>query len=100
MVRLEDLHTGTRLRGLIPEGVATVKAVTWFGDQAVEVIFDAGHGVRSRLVYRDDEPALTIVAAGRPWSFDGDGALLRLVSEALRIRLAWLFDPYLAVTTS
>ena len=25
---------------------------------------------------------------GRPWSFDGDGALLRLVSEAYRIRLA------------
>jgi len=34
------------------------------------------------------------------WSFDGDGALLRLVSEANRIRLAHLFDPYLAVHTS
>ena len=31
---------------------------------------------------------------------DGDGALLRLVSEAWRIQLAWLFDPYLAITTS
>jgi len=29
-----------------------------------------------------------------------DGHLLRLVSEAFRIRLAWLFDPYLAITTS
>ena len=35
--------------------------------------------------------------AGCTWSFDGDGALLRLVSEAWRIRLAHLFDPYLAV---
>jgi len=100
MVRLEELQTGTRVRGLLPEGVATVKAVSWFGDHATEVIFDAGHGVQSRLVYRDDEPSLELVATGRPWSFDGDGSLLRLVSEAQRIRLAWLFDPYLAVTTS
>jgi hypothetical protein len=34
-----------------------------------------------------------IVAVGRPWSFDGDGALFWLVSEAQRIRLAHLFDP-------
>ena len=41
-----------------------------------------------------------VVAEGRPWSFDGDGALFRLVSEAQRIRLAHLFDPLLAVHTS
>jgi superfamily II DNA or RNA helicase len=41
-----------------------------------------------------------LVEAGRPWSFDGDGALFRLVSEAMRIRLAHLFDPVLAVHTS
>lgn len=32
--------------------------------------------------------------------FDGDGALLRIVSEADRIRLAHLFDPYVAVNAS
>jgi superfamily II DNA or RNA helicase len=99
-MKLEDIQTGTRLRGLTPGSVATVKAVNWYGDQAVEVIFDAGHGVQDRLVYRDDEASLELVEAGRPWSFDGDGELLRLVSEAHRIKLAWLFDPYLAVTTS
>lgn len=36
----------------------------------------------------------------RPWSFDSDGTLFRLVSEAHRIRLAHLFDPVLAVHTS
>ena len=35
-----------------------------------------------------------------PWSFDGDGGMLRLVSEGYRIRLAYLFDPYLALHTS
>ena len=43
---------------------------------------------------------LQVVEHGRPWSFDGDGHLFRLVSEAHRIRLAHLFDPVLAVHTS
>ncbi len=51
-------------------------------------------------LYRDREPTLEIASVGRPWSFDGDGALFRLVSEAYRIRLAYLFDPLLAVHTS
>jgi hypothetical protein len=41
-----------------------------------------------------------VVQEGRPWSFDGDGSLLRLVSEADRIRLAHLFDPYVVIHTS
>ena len=100
MVRLEDLQIGTRVRGLAPDGVATVKAVQWYGDHGIDVIYDAGGRLGNRLVYRDDQPSLELVAGGRPWSFDGDGELLRLVSEAYRIRLAWLFDPYLAITTS
>jgi superfamily II DNA or RNA helicase len=75
--------------------------VEWFGDQAVKVTYeDSSGGVRNRLVYRNEERTLELVEAGRPWSFDGDGALLRLVSEAYRIRLAHLFDPYLAIHTS
>ena len=56
--------------------------------------------VANELLYRHDEARLEVVAKGRPWSFDGDGALFRLVSEAQRIRLAHLFDPLLAVHTS
>jgi hypothetical protein len=41
-----------------------------------------------------------VVEKGRPWSFDGDGALFRLAAEAHRIRLAHLFGPLLAVPTS
>jgi superfamily II DNA or RNA helicase len=101
MLRLEDLQTGTQLRGLNGESAATVKSVHWHGDQVVEAIYEdaAGH-LGKRLLYRDDEPGLEIAEPGRPWSFDGDGELLRLVSEAYRIKLAWLFDPYVAVTTS
>jgi SNF2-related domain len=40
------------------------------------------------------------VSTGRAYAFDADGGLLRLASEAYRIRLAHLFDPYLAVSAS
>ena len=53
-----------------------------------------------RLVYREDEPRLAIVEEGKPWAFDGDGEAFKLASEAKRIDLAYLFDPYVAVSTS
>ena len=56
--------------------------------------------VSDELHYRRDEERLEVVGEGRPWSFDGDGTLFRLVSKAQRIRLAHLFDPLLAVHTS
>jgi hypothetical protein len=48
----------------------------------------------------DVKPRIEVAEHGRPWSFDGNGYLFRLVSEAHRIRLAHLFDPVLAVHTS
>ncbi|MEA5420496.1 helicase-related protein [Spirulina sp. CCNP1310] len=44
--------------------------------------------------------AVEMVSAGQAWGFDGDGALLRLVVEAHRIRYAYLFDPLIAVHTA
>jgi SNF2 family DNA or RNA helicase len=80
---------------------ATVMSVNWYGDQAIEVIYkESGGKLGSRIVYRNEEASLEIAQAGGPWSFDGDGHLFRLVAEAYRIRLAYLFDPYLAVQTS
>ena len=73
----------------------------WFGSAALELTYKTLAGaVANELLYRHDEARLEVVAEGRPWSFDGDGALFRLVSEAQRIRLAHLFDPLLAVHTS
>ncbi len=75
--------------------------VRWIGTVAIEVTYkDAGGRLGNELLYRDREPTLEIVEAGRPWSFDGDSGLFRLLSEANRIRLAYLFDPLLAVHTS
>ena len=100
--QLEDLRPGASVQGLTSSGTAKVVNIEWFGDQAVKVRFeDAKGGVQDRLVYRDEEYSLKIASAGQVWSFDADGALLRLVTEANRIkRLAHYFDPYLAFHTS
>ena len=100
-MKLEDLAINVTVRGILADGLATVVSVRWFGDTAVELTYKTPSGqVANELLYRDDESRIEAVEQGRPWSFDGDGALFRLVSEAQRIRLAHLFDPVLAVHTS
>ena len=101
MARLEDLQPNASLKGVLPDCLVTVVAVQWYGSEALELTYKDPTGkVANELLYRHDEPRLEVVQQGRPWSFDGDGGLFRLVSEAHRIRLAHLFDPVLAVHTS
>jgi len=101
MARLEDITRDSSIRGISPEGLVTVLDVKWLGTVAIEVTFkDTAGRLGNELLYRDREPTLEVAQTGRPWSFDGDGALFRLLSEANRIRLAYLFDPLLAVHTS
>ncbi|GHF71445.1 protein NO VEIN domain-containing protein [Seohaeicola zhoushanensis] len=99
--KLEDLKSGASIEGLTPAGSAKVINVEWFGDQAVKVVFeDPNGGVQDRIVYRDEEHSLKVAGTGSVFSFDASGELLRLVTEAHRIKLAHHFDPYLAIHTS
>ncbi|MBV8053895.1 MAG: hypothetical protein JO071_01500, partial [Deltaproteobacteria bacterium] len=101
MARLEDLSRAALVAGILPLGPVTVVDVAWHGSNVVELTYkDQAGRLGSELLYRDREPTLSIVKTGRLWSFESDGALFRLVSEAYRIRLAYLFDPVLAVHTS
>ncbi|MHB1343976.1 MAG: helicase-related protein [Thermoleophilia bacterium] len=100
-MNLEGLKPNASIRGIVPDTLVTVVSVQWFGSEALELTYKTTTGkVANELLYRHDEPRLEVVEHGRPWSFDGDGALFRLVSEAQRIHLAHLFDPVLAVHTS
>src|SRR5215469_18162915 len=101
MARLEELKRGASVKGILPDASITVVDVKWHGSNVAELTYkDAAGRLGNELLYRDRETTLEVVSPGRPWSFDSDGALLRLVSEAYRIRLAYLFDPVLAVHTS
>ncbi len=101
MARLEELKRGVTVKGILPDGFITVVDVSWIGTVAVDLTYKDSQGrLGNELVYRDREGDLEIIESGKPWSFDGDSDLFRLVSEAHRIRLAYLFDPLLAVHTS
>jgi hypothetical protein len=80
-MQLEALQPNAAIRGILPDALVTVVSVQWFGSQALELTYKTAAGkVANELLYRDDEPRLELVEQGRPWSFDGDGALFRLVS--------------------
>ncbi len=101
MAKLEELKKGASIKGILPDQAVTVVDAKFYGNDVVELTYkDAAGRPGNQLLYRDMEPQLAVAEVGRPWSFDGDGALYRVVSEANRIRLAHLFDPVLAVHTS
>ena len=101
MLKLEDLTKGTQVQGILPNSIVTIVDAQWHGSDVVELTYkDASGTLGNELVFRDREPTLEIITSGGAWSFTADGANFRLASEAHRIRLAYLFDPLLAVHTS
>src|SRR4051794_19679040 len=101
MTRLEELTRGCAVRGILPDGLVTIVDVKWHGANIVDITYkDAAGRLGSELLYRDRESRLEVTTASGPWTFDGDAASFRLVSEAHRIGLAHLFDPLMAVNMS
>ncbi len=101
MIKLDEIKEGSLVKGIKQNGEVKITKVEWHGDSALTVTFrDIAGQVGEQIVFRDMENQLEIVEQGRPWSFDADALLLRLVSEAYRIRMAYLFDPHLAVHSS
>ena len=101
MARLEDLTVGTSVIGIAGNAPVSIVAVKWYGNAVLEITFkDARGQLASQLIYREDEERLSVGENNLPWSFDADANVLRLASEAYRINLAHIFDPYLAIHTS
>lgn len=100
MVTLEKVTPGAQMRGLAGSTVVEIVRSEWIGTDALNVVYRTPDGPGEVLLYRDSEPRLELVQASRAFSFDGDGEAFRIASEAQRIRLAHLFDPYLAVHSS
>ncbi|RYG34126.1 MAG: DEAD/DEAH box helicase, partial [Burkholderiales bacterium] len=100
-MKLEDLVKGAQLNGVDPAGPVAIVSVDAIGDDAVSIWYKAADGSpNERMLFRSDEAKLAIATVGRPWGFDADGAEFKLAAEAMRIKLAHLFDPMMAVHTS
>ena len=101
MIQLNDIFPGVLLKGIIPQGTVSVVSANRPNTMVVELVYKDGAGnVGNVLLYQDDLAQVELVPADLPWSFGADGNLFRLLSEAYRIHLAYLFDPLMAVHTS
>ncbi|MBD0020318.1 helicase-related protein [Gordonia sp. (in: high G+C Gram-positive bacteria)] len=98
---MDNLRPQARLRGRWPEPV-TVVAVTALGPDASTVILRRGDGtISEEMFYANDLDSIEIVPAdAADWTFAADASEFKLAAEALRIRMAGLHDPMLAVGTS
>ena len=101
MAQLEKITVGASLVGIAGNSPVSVVAVKWHGNDVLTITYKDSKGqLADELLYREDEQRLTLQVESLPWSFDADANQLRLASEAYRISLAHIFDPYLAVHTS
>lgn len=100
-MKLESIVKGLVVSGIVQSELVRVFSVDTLGDSSVSVVYKTDDGrLGERVLFRKDEPELSIASTGRPWSFDADGADFKLAAEAYRINLAHLFDPMMAVHTS
>jgi superfamily II DNA or RNA helicase len=99
-LQLSELKAGVAVVGPSSTGALEIVFVE---DSAVDVVTvglrDSNGNLSQRLVTGADCASWTIAPTGR-WTFDADGAAFRLASEARRIQLAHLFDPFTAVESA
>lgn len=101
MLRLEDLRKDVLVDGIEPDQAVRVVLAEPIGDAAITLYYKTMDGaVHERMVFRHDEQNLSFAEAGRPFIFTAEGDTFKLATEALRINLAYLFDPMMAVHTS
>ena len=66
-MKLEEILPNATIRGILPDGLATVVNTQWFGSEALELTYkDPAGRVANQLLYRHDEPRLELVELGRP----------------------------------
>lgn len=100
-MQLESIAKGALISGIENGQIVRIISADLLGENSVSVVYKTDDGrLGERVLFRSNEASLSIASAGRPWSFDADGADFKLVAEAYRVNLAYLFDPLMAVHTS
>jgi SNF2 family DNA or RNA helicase len=95
-----DITRGQRLAGVVADGDVTVVAVEQHGPTSATLTYRSAAGqLGERIVTADDLAGISRIADHR-WTFDADGAMFRLASEARRMKFAHLADPFAAVDTA
>ncbi len=100
-MKLEDIKKGLQLSGIIPGNVVIVVASDPIGADAFEVVYKTTDGkLGERTLLRSEESSIAIATENRNWDLSAPASLFKLALEAFRMRVAYLFDPMMAVHTS
>ena len=78
MTELNDLKTGSRVRGLVAAADVTIIAVEPHGDGIVNVVYRADDGQIADRLLTAEQAAGVSIASGRRWTFDADGVSVKL----------------------
>ena len=104
MLALSEIKPRDIIRGITTNSVVEVIDVKFHGSDVLQVTYREYEKPETRpddvLLYKDDEQRLEKITPAKLVKFDADGKNFRLVSEAYRIHLAYIFDPRLAVNIS
>ena len=101
MLRLDKLQVDTQVAGIEPSGPVKVLYVKMAGSDAADITYELLNGqVLKKTLFRADEAKLSLAGETRTWAFDATPESFKLAAEATRIKLAYLFDPMMAVHTS
>lgn len=99
-MKINELRPGLRLRNLLAGSDVVLVAAEAHGEGIANVIYRSDDGAIAERLVTDGDLDGVIEVSGSRWTFDADGAAFRLASEARRIELAHVFDPFAAVEAS
>ena len=94
-----DLKADIRVKGLVSASVVKIIRIDQTDEETASIVYKTSEGEHNSLLLpKSDLSKVEIESSAIKPS--ADGSLFCLVSEAYRIGLAYLFDPYLAVRGS
>ena len=100
-LRLEDLRRDALVKGLLGRGRVVLDRAQRMDGATLQVVFlPQDVGIGDTIVFRSSEDDLELVAGGRKWNLEVEGAQYRLVAEADQIRVTWLVDTFMAMSSS
>jgi len=97
VMKITDLKSGLRLRNLLAGSDVVLIAAEAHGKGIANVVYRSDDGTIADRLVTDSDLEGVVEVTGSRWTFDADGAAFRLASEARRIELAHVFDPFAVV---
>ncbi len=85
MLKLENITINQMLSGVESGKIVRVVSVEKLGDHTVTLYYKNSEGrLGERMLFRTDEPSISLAESGCPWGFDAPAEEFKLAVEAQR----------------